>query len=424
MLSEQAPSSPEHEAITGEYVEDADAGSSLDDLHIAMQDLEHIDEVISQAVDTSSELMDEEAAVQQVQAQQEGVSQPALEALQRNVNSLLKQVGMEKRADFVTGSYANKRHNKVALESAIESIRSAIKTIWDAIMAAIDKTVEMVKSIFKHFFDLSLKIKNQCEAIKKQAEALKGKTHRSVEKIGSASLSRYVRFENKPLEPGDVLVNFHKWTTHNYNFIESISGKEAIDEYSDYVRKAAVFVAKKLNDPSDVNELKRETDALGDLMIRRIVSNFEIHKNGIHTTKPYIGDTYYKFDEKDLRFSVEQISEFKEIPTENSHTPMNTDQTIEMCNMIIAHMLEYRKVEEHFNELNKLKKSISDLAKDAISGNAELDAVQRKLITQGTSFMIRIFIDAIRKVGIGAREYDLQMCKALTVWCSLSMSTL
>lgn len=424
MLSEQAPSSPEHEAITGEYVEDTDTGSSLDDLHIAMQDLEHIDEVISQAVDTSSELMDEEAAVQQVQQQQEGVSQPALEALQRNVNSLLKQVGMEKRADFVTGSYSSKRHNKVALESAIESIRSAIKTIWDAIMAAIDKTVDMVKNIFKHFFDLSLKIKNQSQAIKKQAESLKGKTHRSVEKVGSASLSRYARFNNKPLEPSDVLVNFNKWTTHNYNFIGSMTGKAAIDEYSGYIGKAAVFLTKKLTNPQDVNEIKRETDALGDLMIRRIVSNFEIHKGGVHTTKPYIGDTYYKFDENDLRFSLEQISEYKEIPTENSHTPFNTDQAIEMCDKINAHMKEYENIEKHFQEIDKLRKSISSIASQAIKDNADIDAPLRKMVSEGTSFMIKVFIDAIRKVALEARSYDLQVCKALTVWCSISMATL
>lgn len=424
MLSEQAPSSPEQQEITGGIVEDQDTGSSLDDLRIAMQDLEHIDDVIGQAVEVSSELIDEEAAVQQVQQQQEGVSQPALEALQRNVNSLLKQVGLEKRADFVNGSYTNKRHNKVALESAIESIRSAIKTIWDAIVAAINKTIQIVKDILNRFFDLSLKIKNQSQAIKKQAESLKGKAHRSVEKVGSVSLSRYARFDNKPLEPGDVLVNFDKWTAHNYSFIESMTGKAAIDEYSGYIGKAAVFLTKKLANPQDVNELKRETDALGDLMIRRIVSNFEIHKGQVHTTKPYIGDTYYKFDENDLRFSLEQISDYKEIPSENSHTPFNTDQAIEMCDKINAHMKEYENIEKHFHGLDKLRQSISSIANQAIKDNGELDAPLRKMVSEGTSFMIKVFIDAIRKVAVDARGYDLQVCKALTTWCSISMTTL
>lgn len=424
MLSEQAPTSPEHEEITGGVVEDQDTSGTLDELRIAMQDLEHIDDVIDEAVNVSSELMDEEAAAQQVQQQQEGVSQPALEALQRNVNSLMKQVGFEQRVNFALHSYANKRHNKVALESAIDNIKNIIKQIWDAIMSAINKTVEFVEGILKHFFDLSLKIKRQCEGIKQVAEAKKGKTHRSTEKVGSFVLSKYVRFDGKPLEPSDVLLNFDKWTTHNYNFIESISGKAAIDEYSDYVRKASVFIAKKLNQPADVNELKRESDALGDLMIKRIVSNFEIHKNGVHTTKPYIGDVYYKFDEKNLAFSIEQVSEYKEIPSEGSHTPLNTDQTIELCNKLIAHMNNYENVNKQFDELAKLNKSIGKLAAEAISSNTELDAVQRKMISEGTSFMIKVFIRAIHKVGIGAREYDLQMCKALTHWCSLSMSTL
>lgn len=424
MLSDAAPISPEHEEVDSDYVESQSGDFGLDQLHIAMTDLQHVDDVIGESVETASQLIEEEEAVQQVQAQDEGASQAALESLQRNVNSLLKRVGMEKRADFANGAYTSKRFNKVALESAIDSIRDFIKRIWEAIKAAIDKTIEMVKTILKHFFDVTLKIKNQCAGIKAQAEAKKGRTHPSRTKLGSDSLSRYVRFGNKPLEPSDVLLNFNRWTAHNYNFVDSISGKAAIDEYTGYVRKAAVYMTDRALKDAKEGLLNRELDSLGGLMISRIVSNFEIHKGDIHKTKPYIGDSYYKFDETNLGFSIQQIEDYKAIPIVDSHTPLSAAQAIELSDKITAHMSEYENIQKHFDELGKLKSTVSALAAEAIKDTAGLDVVQRKAVSEGTAFIIRLFINAIGKVGIGVREYDLHMCRALCTWCSLSMSSL
>lgn len=425
MLSDQAQfvGSPEEANITGGVVQLPNVNDGFDELGIAMQDLEHIDQVIGEAVDASGELIDEQQAIDQVK--QEGATQAAMEALQRNVNSLLKQVGMEQGTNFAANAYANKYHNRVALEAGLEDIKAFLVRIWDAIMSAIRKTVNIVKDILKKFFDLSLKIKSSCESIKKTAEGLKGKTHRSVEKVGSFTLAKYARFDNKPLEPADVLKNFDTWTAHNYTFIESISGVKALDEYKVYIKKTAeLFSTIKPGAEIDQNNLKRETDAMGDLMVKRIVDNFDFHRNGVHTTKPFIGDIHYEFSDKTLAFQIVQEDEFKAIPSEETHTPFTVEQTISMCDKIIDHMEAYENVNKYFDNLDALQSSIGGIAKDAISGKTELDYVQRKLISTSTSFTIKIFIDAIRKVGVGAREYDLQMSKALAHWCALSMSTL
>lgn len=424
MLSEKTLSSPEHVEVSSTEIEDDFTDTTLDELRIAMADLENMDQVISEAVETSSELMEEEQAIEQVQQQQEGASQVALEALQRNVNGLLKQVGFVEKVDFLQNTYSNKRHNKLALESAADSIKSFISKIWEAIKIAIGKTAELVKSLLKHFFDAALKIKRQCQAIKEVAQAKEGKTHASDVKVGGFTIARYARFNNKALEPSDVLLNFNKWTTHNYNFVESIAGKSAIEEYSDYVRKASAFFASTVSGGLDADEIKKETDALGGLMISRIVSKFEIHKGGMHTTKPYIGDVYYKFDETDLGFEIVEIPDYKNLPTEKTHTPFNTRQTVELCDKIISHMKEYDNLAGHLDALSKLSGAVGKIASDAISGETELDLVQRKLVSTSASFVIKVFIQAIRKVGIGAREYDLHVCRALAQWCSISMGTL
>lgn len=424
MLSEQeeVASSPEQVQITGGIVEDYNPNEGFDDLRIAMTDIEHIDDIIGEAVDAAQELMEEEQAVQQIQ--QEGASQAALESLQRNVNSLLKQIGMEKRANFAMGAYSNKLHNRVALESAVDDIKAFLVRIWDAIKAAFNKTMEMVKDILKRFFDLSLKIKNSCESIKNLAENKKGKTHSSDAKVGSFTMARYARFDNEPLEPSDVLKNFDTWTAHNYNFIDSISGTSALEEYKKYISMTAELFSKVDPTAVDQSKLKRETDAMGDLVVKRIVDNFDFHKNGVHTTRPFIGDIHYKFSEENLSFEIEQEGKYVTLSNENTHEPFTVDQTIAMCGKLIVHMDTYENINKYFDKLDYLRKSINNIASEAIAGKTELDFVQRKVISAGTSFTIKIFIDAIRKVGIGAREYDLQMSKALTHWCALSMSTL
>lgn len=425
MLSDQVnlPSSPEETTITGGVVEDPDTGTDLDDLHVAMTDLEHIDEVIGQAIQTSSELMDEADAAQQVQSQQEGISQPALESLQRNVNSLLRQVGFEQGATFALGSYSNSRHNKVALESAIDNIKAFIQRIWDAIKAAISKTMDLVKVILKKYFDASLKIKQKCQAIKSMAISLKGKTHRSTERVGGYHISRYMRYNNRPIEPNTMVANYDRWMAHNYDFIASIAGKTALGEYDAILKKLSDYFGS-LGVGTAINDVKRETDAFGDLMIKRIVSNFDYHRNGTHTTRPFIGDSYYKFDESDISFSIESIDDFKELKGEETHTPLNTDQVVIMCDKVIQHMKYYEQINTYFDELNRLRNTSNKIAEEALSGKDHLDFVLKKAISAGASFTIRIFIDAIRKVGIGARQYDMQVTSALVQWCGISMNTL
>ena len=425
MLSEQMPSSPEQIHITTDSIAEHDPSEELGELRILMDDLEHIDDVIGEAVQVSSELMQEQEAAEQMQAQQEGASQAALESLQRNVNSLIKQVGFEQRAVFASNTFTNKRHNKIALESAVQDIKAFIERLWEGIMAAIRNTVDFVKKIYKHFYDISLKIKRQCESLKEQAKHKNGKTHAVDAKVGSYSLARYLRFDNKALAPSDVLLNYDKWTSHNYNFIESLGGKTAIAEYTGYISKAAEYFSKMdLAAKSDTDDIKKETDALGDLMVRRIVSNFELHKNQIHTTKPYIGDVFYQFDENNLAFTIEKIEGHKELKEERTHKPLSVAQTVELCDKIIVHMGEYERIDKYFDELDKLNRSITSIASEAIKGNAQLDAVQRKIVSSSTSFILKIFIEAIRKVGTGAREYDMQVSRALTNWCALSLATL
>ncbi len=421
MLSGDTPKSPEQQVIVASDTPFEDADQELVDLHIAMTDLEHIDEVITEAVQVSGDLMDEEAAL--TQAQQEGVSQPALESLQRNVNGLLKQVGIEGRANFTASSYHNKRHNKAALESAVDDVKAFLVRIWDAIKAAIAKTMDIVKQMVKKYFDAAVKIKKNCEIIKAKAISLKGKVHRSTERVGGAHLAKYARFNNRPIEPSQLVSGYDKWMAHNYDFIASVTGKSALGEYRANLEKLADYFSG-VGIGTAINDIKRETDSFGDLMVRRIVSNFDYHRDGVHTTPPYIGDVFYKFNESNISFSIEKIEKYKDLGDVNTHIPMDTAQVVIMCDKLIQHMKYYDQINVYFDELDSLSRMATKVANDAISGKGDLDFVQRKAISAGSSFTIRIFIDAIRKVGLGARQYDMQVSTAIMQWCAVSVNTL
>jgi hypothetical protein len=424
ILSEQVtiPSSPEQVHVTSGSIIDYDAADELGDLSIAMTDLKYIDDVIGQAVDAAQELIEEEQAVEQVS--QDGASQAALESLQRNVNCLLKQVGFEQGATFAIGAYSNKKHNKIALESAKAEIKSFLIRIWEAIKAAINKTMEMVDAIFKNIFDLSRRIKKSSERVKEIASSKKGKVHLSETKVGSHTLAKYARFNNKPLLPGDLVNNFDTWTAHNYNFIESLAGKESLQEYKKFIEMAAVLFNKLGVSPEDAQPLKKETDSMGDLFLKRLIDNFDYHKEGIHTTKPFIGDVHYKFSEVDLSFEIEKEDKYVTIKSEGTHLPFTAEQVIEMCEKLSSHMDTYNSINKHFDGLDKIKNSINKIANEVIAEKNDSSLVNRKLISSSVSFVVKLFIDAIRKVGVGAREYDLHMCNAILQWCGLSINSL
>jgi hypothetical protein len=423
MLSMDEPSSPEATNLDDDLpgitnqVEDG-----LDDLNIAMQDLDAIDQVITEAVDASMGLKVEQEVVEQ--AQQEGqVSQTALESIQRNVNRFLKDAGLSSQATFAFESYNNPHYNKLALESALDSIKAFVSRIWQAIKDAFEKTKDMVKNILKKYFDLSLKTKARAQAIKKKAEGLKGEVAPSGTKVGSSSLSNYMRLHNQPLEPGEFIKNVDTWTKWSHDVIEGIAGKDAIDEYTQYVDQAGKLLVDALSHQNE-DKLKAQADALGKNMLKRIYTNLPKTNGTKHGTAVLLGDVRYVFDDKDMSFEVARVDDFKEIDTDRSHELLAVDQVIVLCDKIDKHMDTYKKIDEYINGLDKLKDSIDKLASDTIKSNNEVDYVQSKIITRLSSFTIKIFIEAIRKVGIGARAHDMQVDKATIDWCDLSLRPL
>ena len=424
MGEDNLPQSPETVVLDDNFRELGNQVSdSLDSLSISMDDLESIDEAITEAVDTASELMDEADVVRQAQQQGDGMSQAALESIQRNVNYLVKLVGMAPTASFALESYSNPRYNDVAMESAVDNIKAFIKRIWDAIKSAFDKTVEIIQNLYKKFFDVSVKLKARAEALGKKAKAQTGKTAPADMLVGGLSLSKYMRFKNKALTPEELLKNFDKWTAYSHNFISGIAGDKAIVEYKKHVEDVTKLL-KETTKERDAKKLKAHADMLANRFLKRTTDSFQFKKNGLHNTDVLLGDIVYVFDEKEVSFFVDAVDNHKELPTEQTHEVLTTAQVETMCAKISAHMDSYKNMEKHFKNLADFKKSISEIAAQTIKSDDPTDYLINKMITQVASFTIKAFIKAIQNVGVGARRHDMNVDTAVVDWCEKSLVVL
>ena len=423
MLSMDEPSSPEAVNLDDNFANTTnEVQGGLDQLNIAMTDLEEIDDVIDEAIEVSDELHVEQQVVEQAQ-QQGQIQQAALESIQRSVARLVKSVGMVEPVTFAMEAYNNPFYNMPALESALDSIKAFVKRIWDAIVAAFDKTKNMIKDLLKNYFDLSVKIKKRVAAIKTKAESLKGQTAPADYMVGNSNLATYMRFSNKAITPTSIIGGIDKWTAYSHNVIEGIAGNDAIDDYKQFVEQYNKLLEEALKHLNK-DKLQAQADALGKSMMKRIYKELPNPLGTKHATNVLLGDVRYVFDDSNMNFEVAKEDGYKELPTERTHEPLTVDQVITLCDKIDKHMDTYKNIDSYINNLDKLKDSIDDLAKNAIKSNKEVDYVQSKLITNLSSFTIKLFIKAIGRAGIGARRHDMNVDNAIVDWCALSLKPL
>lgn len=426
MLS-QVPSSPEAVNLDDdfEYSENTVPGG-LDTLDIAMQDLESIDEAISKAIEASMELKVEQEVVEQAQ-QQEPLSQTALESIQRNVKRLADRVGIETSVTFALESYSNAHYNKPSMESAVQTIKDFIVKIWEAIKLAFEKVKGLITTLLKGYFDESVKVKKRAQVLIKKALSLQGKMAPSSAKAGSFNLANYMRFNNQPLKPVDLVTNFDKWTAWSHNFIENIAGADAVQEYSGYVAQS-VKALETAKAHKNAHKLEAELDEVNNKLLERVYNNLPDKKTipggSLYQTKPVLGDIKYSFSTVDMEFSIEKVDDYKEIPVDKTHDLLGVMDAHDLCVKIDKHMDSYKKIDQYIKDLEALEKNISKLAAAAISSDKMIDYIDNKAITRISSITIKLFIKAIGKVGVGARKHDMNVDKAVLEWCELSLRVL
>lgn len=427
MLSAQVPSSPEAVNLDDNLPNATnEVEGGLDELNIAMQDLESIDDAITQAVDASIELKVEQETVEQAQ-QQGQTSQVALESIQRNVNRMLDDVGITARATFAFEGFNNPHYNSIAMESAVQSIKDFLVRIWEAIKKAFQKVKDVIVTIYKKLFDESLKVKKRADALAKKALGLQGRMAPAGIKVGSFSLSTYMRLNNAPLKPSELVANYDTWSKQTHDLIENIAGSEAIKEYKEYVAKS-VKVLQQANTHKNPDKASAEIDEVHNELLGRLFSQLPNKKtlNGddIHQSKVVLGDVLYTFREKDMEFAADKTSDYKEIATIKTHELLGVIEAHDLCEKISKHMESYSKMDSYIKDLANLEKEIYKLATESTTSKDTLEYIDNKVISRISSSTIKLFIKAIGRFGAGARHHDMQVDKAVLEWCDLSLRPL
>lgn len=421
MLSQtQVPSSPEAVNFRDEFTDQNEVRTATSELNIAMQDMEQIEQVIDDAVEASSDLIVEQEAAQQMQ-QQGQADQAALESIARAIRRMDTRLGFG--TVIAVESYSNPYYNMPALESMIDNIKKYIKKIWDGILAALDAMSAMIQKVYTKLFDLSKKVTARAQAVKAKAQSLRGKVAPSDFKVGSHTLATYMRLKNTALKPDVLVKGIDMWTGYTHQLINGVAGEKAVAEYATYPEQA-VKIMEDFFTHQNKDKLEAEADALGKKLLKRVFDTFTVKDGKKHASNYLLGDVRYVFDDESLTFSVEKTSDYRELPTERTHEPLSVDDCITLCDKTLTHMKSYEKIDGYLAQIDKLQKSIKELAKKALTGKEPIDFLPNKLITSMISAVMGKIIKAIGTVGAGARKHDMSIDSAVVEWCDLSLRPL
>ncbi len=166
----------DHLDVLGQQVEDdmlqlQQQQAHSDNVHVAIED----------AIQATEDLMDEQQAAEELLTRKEEATQAAMESIGRNVNNILRSIGMEANqvSTYVSSGEGKKAENKDTEEAAkvtSTTIGEFIKKIWEKIKEVWLRVVDAIKGFFKNLFNASVGLKKRAMAIKSAAKGMKGKS--------------------------------------------------------------------------------------------------------------------------------------------------------------------------------------------------------------------------------------------------------
>jgi TfoX/Sxy family transcriptional regulator of competence genes len=156
-IAEDEAGLAEHDALTDEAVETAEALESIrDDLKAA---LEH-----------------------------GGLEQGGAAILRTSLNHMYKRVGVTtKRVTPALESFGSISRREDATKIALEEVKETLKKVWDTIVAAVKKAIEWIKSFWKKLWDNTEPMMKRAEELKAAASKVEGEaTEKTFKNAGMA----------------------------------------------------------------------------------------------------------------------------------------------------------------------------------------------------------------------------------------------
>lgn len=252
----------ENEEVTSTDVEatpaDAEGADNLETHLLEVADSTAEGEAREQAIDEAEDTVEElEADLADAEVAQEsgGLSKDAAAILQRNVANKLNRIGLTAPHAVAAESFGSASSRASSTRLAMEGIKDGIRRAWEAIIAAIKKSIQWVKDHFNKVFGSYEALVKRAKAVAQRAENTTG----SIEERAFENDGLYARLMTgaKTVAVSDLTGTFKTVT-------ETVLGKmdDFVTKAESAVEKVSALDKETMAVPADVTSLLNDSLSL------------------------------------------------------------------------------------------------------------------------------------------------------------------
>jgi hypothetical protein len=252
----------ENEEVTSTDVEatpaDAEGVDNLETHLLEVADSTAEGEAREQAIDEAEDTVEElEADLADAEVAQEsgGLSKDAAAILQRNVANKLNRIGLAAPHAVAVESFGSASSRASSTRLAMEGIKDGIRRAWEAIIAAIKKSIQWVKDHFNKVFGSYEALVKRAKAVAQRAENTTG----SIEERAFENDGLYARLMTgaKTVAVTDLTGTFKTVT-------ETVLGKmdDFVTKAESAVEKVSALDKETMAVPADVTSLLNDSLSL------------------------------------------------------------------------------------------------------------------------------------------------------------------
>lgn len=252
----------ENEEVTSTDVEatpaDAEGVDNLETHLLEVADSTAEGEAREQAIDEAEDTVEElEADLADAEVAQEsgGLSKDAAAILQRNVANKLNRIGLAAPHAVAVESFGSASSRASSTRLAMEGIKDGIRRAWEAIIAAIKKSIQWLKDHFNKVFGSYEALVKRAKAVAQRAENTTG----SIEERAFENDGLYARLMTgaKTVAVTDLTGTFKTVT-------ETVLGKmdDFVTKAESAVEKVSALDKETMAVPADVTSLLNDSLSL------------------------------------------------------------------------------------------------------------------------------------------------------------------
>ena len=239
---------------------DAEGVDNLETHLLEVADSTAEGEAREQAIDEAEDTVEElEADLADAEVAQEsgGLSKDAAAILQRNVANKLNRIGLAAPHAVAVESFGSASSRASSTRLAMEGIKDGIRRAWEAIIAAIKKSIQWVKDHFNKVFGSYEALVKRAKAVAQRAENTTG----SIEERAFENDGLYARLMTgaKTVAVSDLTGTFKTVT-------ETVLGKmdDFVTKAESAVEKVSALDKETMAVPADVTTLLNDSLSLLD----------------------------------------------------------------------------------------------------------------------------------------------------------------